>query len=118
MTISPLAPTGPPQTLINSSVTVNTITIMWDSVQCKDRNSLITRYNVRYGRASSGVRETVEVSGSGTTNGSYTITGLTQFTNYSIGVAAVSDSGTGPFTAVIFVKTLLDGEMLGTNSYT
>ena len=83
-----------------------------------DRNSLITRYNVRYGRASSGVRETVEVSGSGTTNGSYTITGLTQFTNYSIGVAAVSDSGTGPFTTIIFVKTLLDGEMLGTNSYT
>ena len=84
---------------------------MWDSVLCKDRNSLITRYNVRYGRASSGVRETAVVSGSGTTSGSYTITGLTQFTNYSIGVAAVSDSGTGPFTAAIFVQTLsLDGE--------
>ena len=90
---------------------------MWDSVPCMDHNSLITRYNVRYGRASSGVRETAVVSGPGTTGGSYTITGLTQFTNYSIGVAAVSDNGTGPFT-VIFVKTLLDGEMLGTNSYT
>ena len=84
---------------------------MWDSVPCMDRNSLITGYSVKYGRASSGVRETVVVSGSGTTGGSYTITGLTQFTNYSIGVAAVSDSGTGPFTTDIFVKTLLDGKM-------
>ena len=95
-------------------MTVNTVTIIWNSVPCLDRNSLITRYSVRYGRASSGVRETAVVSGSATTGGTYTITGLTQFTNYSIGVAAVSDSGTGPFTTAIFVKTLLDGELLAT----
>ena len=75
-----------------------------------DRNSLITSYIVRYGRAFNSVRETAVVSGSGTTGGTYTITGLTQFSNYFIGVAAVSDRGTGPF-ATVFVKTLLDGKL-------
>ncbi len=85
------------------------ITVQWGAVPCIDRNSEITGYVLRYGEASSDQREEAVIAGSGDKGGTSTITGLSPLTSYSIEVAAVSDSGIGPF-ASITVRTPLYGE--------
>ncbi len=85
------------------------ITVQWDAVPCIDRNSEITDYVLRYGEASSDQREEAQIAGSGDEGGMSTITGLSPLTTYYVEVAAISDSGTGPF-ASITVRTPLYGE--------
>ena len=47
------APSGPPQSVMMSSVTSSSITVQWGRVSCIDRNSEITGYTVRYGQTDS-----------------------------------------------------------------
>ena len=51
------------------------------------------------------------IQGSGDEGGVYTITGLTPETDYTVGIAAFSDNGTGPF-SWITVETLSYGKSL------
>ena len=82
-----------------TDITSTTITIQWGAVPCMDQNSEITGYKVRYGPVGSSQRATDAVSGSASTGGTYTPTGLIPFTNYSIEVAAVNSNGDiGPYT--------------------
>ncbi len=83
---------------------------------CIDRNSEITGYVLLYGEASSDQRADEEIAVSGDGGGTSTITGLTPYTEYSIKVAAVSDSGIGPF-ADIIARPLQDGEIINTILY-
>ncbi len=76
---------------------------------CIDRNSEITGYVLRYGEASIDHREDEEIAVSGDGGGMYVIATLSPLTSYYIEVAAVSDSGIGPF-ASITVRTPLYGK--------
>ncbi len=76
---------------------------------CIDRNSEITGYVLRYGEASSDQREEAVIAVSGDGGGMYVIATLSPLTSYYIEVAAVSDSGIGPFTNIT-VRTPLYGK--------
>ncbi len=89
---------GTPQNLRSIATSETSITVQWDAVPCIDRNSPyeITGYKLRrtgYSREEAIPRSRGE-------GGMYTITGLSPLTTYSIEVAAVSNSGTGPFTSI------------------
>ena len=73
-----------------------------------DQNSEITGYKIRYGPVGSSQRATDAVGGSASTGGTYTLTGLLPFTNYSIKVVAVNSNGdTGPLSPPYFAETLI-----------
>ena len=103
-TICPLfpAPTGAPEMLRIVGTSSTTISIAWDAVNCTERNSNITGYEVRYGPVD-GTSPNVSVSGAD--NLTYTASGLMVSTNYSFEVAAESRSGTGPFSGSIVAQT-------------
>ncbi len=95
-------PISAPQNLQSIATDETSITVQWDAVACIDRNSEIRGYKLRCIGCS--YEETIP--GSGGEGGVNTITGLSPLTTYSIEVAAVSDSGIGPF-AGITVQTPL-----------
>ncbi len=97
------APISAPQNLQTIATDETSITVQWDAVACIDRNSEITGYKLRY----TGYEEAIPQSGD--VGGTSTITGLSPLTSYSIEVAAVSDSGIGPFASII-VRTPLYGK--------
>ena len=95
---TPIAPSGPPQSLTVTSTTLFSITIQWGEVECLEQNSEITGYSVRYET----VRYYYGFSGmttnvTGASNRMFTAPGLIPRTTYTFEVAAVSDSGTGPY---------------------
>ncbi len=96
------APISAPQNLQSIATDETSITVQWDAVACIDRNSEITGYMLRCTACS----HEQAIPGSGDDGGTSTITGLSPQTTYSIEVAAVSDSGIGPF-AGITVQTPL-----------
>ena len=97
------APSGPPQNVTITDINLNSIDVDWRSIKCIDRNTEITGYIVRYGPVSdSGDRNEVPADGPSTT---FTLTGLSQSTNYSIEVAGNSDLGRGPFSNPIYHHT-------------
>ena len=79
-----------------------TIFIAWDAVNCTERNSNITGYEVRYGPVNGA---SLNASISGADNLTYTASGLMVSTNYSFEVAAESSSGTGPFSSSVVART-------------
>ena len=85
-----------------TSISGTSITVSWDPVPCLSRNSEITGYVVRYNEVSNSCHVDTEVSASET---SVTLEGLTGSTQYSIQVAAVSASGTGPFSGAVTAET-------------
>ena len=97
------APSGPPQSLTVTSTTPFSITIQWGEVECLEQNSEITGYSVRY--ETRGMTANV----TGASNRTFTATGLTPRTNYTFEVAAVSDSGTGPYEMVTIETTIAEG---------
>ena len=92
-----IVPNGPPQSLTVTSTTPFSITIQWGEVKCLEQNSEITGYSVRYGGMTASV--------TGASNRTFTATGLTPRTSYTFEVAAVSDSGTGPYRSRTPVET-------------
>ena len=99
------APSGPPQSVIMSSVTSSSITVQWGRVNCIDRNSEITGYTVRYGQTGSTTTVMESVSGTSDSDRMFTASGLIPRTSYTFEVAAVSSEGTGPFSSRITVMT-------------
>ena len=97
------APSGPPQSVMTSSVTSSSITVQWGRVRCIDRNSEITGYTVRYGQTGSTTMANESVSG--VSDRMFTASGLIPRTSYTFEVAAVSSEGTGPFSTGTTVET-------------
>ena len=82
------------------------ITIAWDAVNCTERNSIITGYEVHFAPPSASGNDSMMVAGTGDAGGIVTIDGLTPSTQYSIRVAAVnSDGNIGVPTAFLSVST-------------
>ena len=71
-------------------------------MDCIHQNGNITGYSVRYWVQRSNTH-TLNVSGGTTT--AFTLTGLSNFTTYSIDVAAVNNAGVGKYSDAIMVKT-------------
>jgi len=79
------------------------ISIDWNSVDCIERNSKITGYTLHYNFADGTATNTLLPANITT----YTVTGLTPSTNYSVKMAAINSNGEiGPFTLPTLVKTL------------
>ena len=73
-------------------ITVFTITVKWDPVDCMYQNGLITEYIIQYYKQD---RENETIVNATTTTSmlEYTITDLQPLTVYVIEVAAVNDAG-------------------------
>ena len=99
------APSGPPQSVMMSSVTSSSITVQWGRVSCIDRNSEITGYTVRYGQTGSTTTVMESVSGTSDSDRVFTASGLVPRTSYTFEVAAVSSEGTGPFSTGTTLET-------------
>ena len=97
---------GPPQSVMMSSVTSSSITVQWGRVNCIDRNSEITDYTVRYGQTGSTTTVMESVSGTSDSDRMFTASGLIPRTNYTFEVAAAGSEGTGPFSTGTTVETL------------
>ena len=98
------APSVAPTSLSVFGTTQSTITVQWEPVGCRHTNGDITGYSVRYGEKGSGREERKMVSGT-----SFTFSGFTSSTEYSVSVAAVNGVGVGPYTDIITAET--DGEL-------
>ena len=114
----PPVPSAPPDSVSISEVTSSSITVQWEMVPCIHHNGDITGYSVQY--TGGGSTQTVSVSGESTTEA--TITELTASTSFSVGVAAVNDAGTGPYSSAMDQLTagitlLLDCSLMNHHMY-
>ena len=78
-------------------ITVFTITVKWDPVDCMYQNGVITEYIIQYYKQD---REN-ETMVNTTSMLEYTITDLQPLTVYVIEVAAVNDAGIGIYDSII-----------------
>ena len=76
-------------------MTSRSITVTWGTIECIERNGIITGYTVVFQEQGG-----ANVPGN-TVDRTFSATGLTPFTNYTFQVAGVNDVGTGPFTNTI-----------------
>ena len=91
-------PTGAPRGVV-ASVTSRSIMVSWNTINCIERNGVITGYIVEF-REQLGARIPGEVL-----EQSFTATGLTPGRTYTFRVAGVSSDGTGPFTDLSVINT-------------
>ena len=83
------------------------ITLTWQSINCIQRNGLITSFDVQYGQVD-GALTTMRIGSLETTG--YIVIGLLPFTEYRFQIAAVNSDGPGPYTAFIGpIRTNEDG---------
>ena len=85
------APSAAPENIMIDEITVFTITVKWDPVDCMYQNGVITEYIIQYYKQDR-ENETMVYT---TRMLEYTITDLQPLTVYVIEVAAVNDAGIG-----------------------
>ena len=91
------APSAAPSSVRVSEVTISTITVQWNTVECIHRNGDITGYLVWCGDGNP--RQTND------TKMEYHIIGLNHSTTYTIQIAAVNSVGTGVYSEQISINT-------------
>ena len=84
-------------------ITVFTITVKWDPVDCMYQNGVITGYIIQYYKQDR--KNETMVNATTTSMLEYTITDLQPLTVYVIEVAAVNDAGIGIYGNII-AKTM------------
>ena len=94
-------PSAGPVSVIAGTVTVNSITVLWEEVPCLHRNGEITGY-ILVANTSGEVVKHVYVYADDSREA--TISGLNPNSNYTVDVAAVNSAGIGP-SASINVET-------------
>ena len=92
------APTAAPAILLHN-FTSRSFDVTWESIECSERNGIITDYAVDF-QEESGVSVPGDVMGE-----SFTASGLTPHTVYTFRVAGVNSNGTGPFTSIMSFQT-------------
>ena len=99
-------PSGYPQNIEIRAVSSRMSTLSWDPPNYEDRNGVIIGYviNVTNTRRN----ETLQYTSNTT---ALTLSTLSPYTTYYCIVAARTSVGTGPFSAVITLRTLQDGKM-------
>ena len=78
------------------------ILVRWDSVPAENRNGIIISYTVTYKELPSGSTNSQKVNAART---QATLTGLNEYTNYSIAVFAATSKGDGNASEPIIVIT-------------
>ena len=76
----------------------------WDTIDCIERNGIITGYEVAIHRMGATVITFVEV-----VSETFTADSLQPFSVYTLRVAGVNIAGSGPFSDSITIHTLEDG---------
>ena len=120
-----IAPAGPPRD-VTPSTTSGSVSVSWSTIDCIERNGVITNYTVVFQEQggvvipsepnqctfqndfhwSSCCITTLEMN---VMDRNFTVSGLTPHTNYTFRVAGVNSNGTGPYSNVITVVTDEDG---------
>ena len=99
-----IAPTGAPRDVL-PSMTSRSIMVTWDTIECIQRNGIITNYTVVFQeQGGANVPGNVNI-----VNRTFSATEFTPFTNYTFQVAGVNDVATGPLTDIITITTDEDG---------
>ena len=106
-----IAPSEAPSSVTNGTITVTSITVLWQEVTCLGRNGNITGYIVCTMRTGErGIL--VEVAGDVM---EATVSGLYMATEYTVQVAAMNSVGTGPYSDPLEITTqcmLVDSHIL------
>ena len=79
-----LAPSGSPESLSFSTVTLTSITVQWTEVPCSDRNGEVTDYTVEYSSTTPYTTNTM----SGSSSRELVVGGLLPRTSYTFTVRA------------------------------
>ena len=87
-------PSGAPVLLVPVIINSTAISLSWEEVNCTERNGAITGYSVQYSIVGGMQSTTVNVTGDVT---SIVIGGLTEFTIYTVSVAAINNIGVGSY---------------------
>ena len=98
-----IVPTGTPRNVVTSA-TSRSVNVSWDSIDCIERNGVITGYEVEFHHMATIVIPLGEVVGE-----TFTADSLQPFSVYTFRVAGVNIAGRGQFTDVIIIRTLEDG---------
>ena len=102
-------PHAPPSNVQGRNTTSTSILVQWNNVPAADQNGIIQSYTVTYKALPDGNPQTQVVSAPTT---QLNLTGLNEYTNYSIMVLASTVKGHGPTTVPIVVITDEDSEFL------
>ena len=90
-----LVPSSPPATVVAVSVSPSTIQVAWDEVPERDRNGIITMYEIQYWKSGDqAIRNNVTV---GTDDLLHELDMLEDFQSYFIRVRAYTVVGAGPY---------------------
>ena len=95
-------PNAPPSDVQGHNITSTSIQVQWGNVPAADQNGIILRYTVTYKASRDGSPLTKEVSAP---TMQAKLTGLNEYTNYSITVFATTVKGNGNISAPIIVIT-------------
>ena len=93
-------PSAPPQTVMGEVISATEISVSWSEVPPIHQNGIITVYEVSYTPLED-LRPTLQ----NTTDMSTSLTGLHEFSNYSIQVRAYTEVGPGPDSSPEFTMT-------------
>ena len=100
----PIAPTGPSGD-VTPSTTSRSVSVSWSTIDCIERNGVITNYTVVF-QEQGGAVIPGEVN---VMDRTFTASGLTPHTNYIFRVAGVNSNGTGPYSNDTMFTTEEDG---------
>ena len=102
-------PKAPPSNVQGHNTSSTSIFVQWGSVPAADQNGIILRYTVTYTALPNGSRQPKVVDAPVTDT---TLTGLNEYTNYSITVFASTSKGHGNVSAPIIVITEEDSKFV------
>ena len=102
LTFSLIGPNAPPAIVTGYNTSSTTLLVQWDEVPADEQNGVILTYTVNYTELSNGRKQTQHVTAP-TTNAS--LTGLNEYSNYSITVFASTIKGDGNASEPIIVIT-------------
>ena len=108
-----LVPNAPPTNVTGHNTSSKSIFVDWDDVPQPDQNGIILRYTVTYTALPNG-SPVPQVVDAPTTQA--TLTGLNEYTNYSITVFASTSKGDGNVSEPIIVITDEDSKFTRRNS--
>ena len=93
-----------------SALSSTSLSVSWNPVPLMDQNGIITVYDVEYSQSTFlDLNSPLTLSVDGT-NMSATISGLEEYVEYSISVAAYTVIGEGPFSLPVQETTLQDSQ--------
>ena len=101
-------PNAPPSNLQAHNTSSTSVLVQWGDVPLADQNGIILSYKVTYTALPKGSPETKVVNASTT---EVILTGLNEYTNYSISVFASTAKGDGNITTPIIVVTDQDSKL-------